>query len=161
MKANIIRLQSEQKKITANIISIQFGKALDQIVSIVKDGIVPFSKGTMEVTNYDPRRQQEKILSSFEKPRWEDNVGKSRPLIRQIMGFQFIQEKVCKEKHIHPMLWILQLKMKPQSLLSLMQERNKRINVGQLRPIMTTPFREILFEELRLGYLIAHETSSK
>jgi len=53
--AGILTLKSKQKKVTANMVTINFGN-FPKVT--VQDGLAPIPKGRMEVTNPLPKKQE-------------------------------------------------------------------------------------------------------
>ena len=56
---DVLKLCPEQKMVTTNMTSIQFGKKLMPVPA----GVVPIPKGELRVINIDPHHQGERVLS--------------------------------------------------------------------------------------------------
>ena len=64
---DVLKLYPEQKKVTVNITSIQFGRDL----SLAPTGGVSIPKGRLKVVNIDPYKKKEKGLIPVPAPRGE------------------------------------------------------------------------------------------
>ena len=65
--ADMLKLHPEQKKVTANMTSLQFGRDLLSVPAEV----VPISKGKLKVVNIDSHHKEEKGLVPVPTPREE------------------------------------------------------------------------------------------
>ena len=65
--ADALKLHPEQKKVTANMISIQFGRDLPSVPARV----IPIPKGELKVINTDPHHKEEKGSVTVPTPRGE------------------------------------------------------------------------------------------
>ena len=65
--ANVLKLRSEQKKVTANMTSLQFGKDL----LLMSAGVVLILKGELKMINTDPHHKKEEGLVLVPIPRGE------------------------------------------------------------------------------------------
>jgi len=61
---DVLKLRPEQKKVMANMTSLQFGKEF--LSALAK--VVPILKGKLRVINTDPHNKKEKALSLFLLP---------------------------------------------------------------------------------------------
>jgi len=59
--ADVLELRPEQKKVTVNMTSLQFGKELLSILA----GVVTIPKKELRVINTNPHNKKEKALSLF------------------------------------------------------------------------------------------------
>ena len=59
--AEVLKLRSEQKKVTANAATIQFGSGFPPMPA----GVVPIPAGELKIVNSDPYRQRENAWSLF------------------------------------------------------------------------------------------------
>ena len=57
--AEVLKLRPEQKKVTANMTSLQFGKEFPSVSA----GVVPIPKGELRVISTNPHNKKEKSLS--------------------------------------------------------------------------------------------------
>ena len=65
--ADVLKLHPEQKKVTANMTSLQFGKELPSVLA----GVIPIPKVGLRVINTDPHNKKEKGLVPVPTPRGE------------------------------------------------------------------------------------------
>jgi len=67
INVDVLKLHPEQKKVTTNKTSLQFGKELLSVPA----GVVPVSKGELRVINTDPHNKMGKGLFPIPTPRGE------------------------------------------------------------------------------------------
>jgi len=64
---DVLKLYPEQKKVTANMTSLQFGRYLLSVPA----GVIPILKRELKVVNIDPHHKKEKGLVHVLTPRGE------------------------------------------------------------------------------------------
>ena len=67
INTDVLKLRPEQKKVTANMTSLQFGKELPSVPA----GVIPIPKGGLKLVNTDPHNKKEKGLDPILTPREE------------------------------------------------------------------------------------------
>jgi len=101
--ADVLKLHLEQKKVTTNLTSLQFGKELPSVPA----GLFPIPKGELRVINIDPHNKKEKGLVLVPTPRGKIMCGFT-PILSKANNGQLLYTINLNARLKHPLaMWWL------------------------------------------------------